>query len=307
MEVSHVLTMKKILIVTNSRDNTATYIVEKYKGYAEFIRFNVDDFSDYIVEICNWGWKLECEAWKVYDDQINSIYYRKPQLPNIESYDKTYHLMIARDIISVVNGMVDSFNGKVISKPCILRKTENKVYQMMNAMRNNLKMPMSYIGNSIDGCKKIEFAKIIKPITTAKLKTNLGVELYGTNIYKETNEDISLTPLYVQRYIKKKFEVRLTYVANKCFPVKIISKDEVDWRNDYSKHKYDIIDVPEVIDVKCKKILKDMALVFAAFDFIVDENGDWIFLEINPNGQWLWLEQSLNIPISRQIVGELLS
>ena len=45
--------------------------------------------------------------------------------------DPQYHLLIQRDIISIINGIVDSFHGKVITKPSILRKTENKVYQMV--------------------------------------------------------------------------------------------------------------------------------------------------------------------------------
>ena len=52
-------------------------------------------------------------------------------------------------------------------------------------------------------------------------------------------------------------------------------------------------------------MLKDFGLMFGAFDFIVDQNGDWIFLEINPNGQWLWLEKILGLPISKKIVDYL--
>ena len=50
-------------------------------------------------------------------------------LPNLSSYDSQYHLMIQRDIISVINGIVDAFSRKVLTKPSILRKTENKVYR----------------------------------------------------------------------------------------------------------------------------------------------------------------------------------
>lgn len=52
-------------------------------------------------------------------------------LPDLRIYDPQYHLLIQRDIISIINGIVDSFHGKVITKPSILRKTENKVYQMV--------------------------------------------------------------------------------------------------------------------------------------------------------------------------------
>ena len=49
-------------------------------------------------------------------------------------------------------------------------------------------------------------------------------------------------------------------------------------------------------------MLEDLELKFGAFDFIVDEEDNWVFLEVNPNGQWQWLEEKLNLNISEKIV-----
>ena len=57
----------------------------------------------------------------------------------------------------------------------------------------------------------------------------------------------------------------------------------------------------------CIRLLNDFQLNYGAFDFIVNENNQWIFLEVNPNGQWLWLEHELHIPISEKIIGYLTS
>lgn len=48
--------------------------------------------------------------------------------------------------------------------------------------------------------------------------------------------------------------------------------------------------------------MSELQLKFGAFDFIVDKDGSWIFLEINPNGQWLWLENKLDLNISSSIL-----
>jgi hypothetical protein len=42
-------------------------------------------------------------------------------------------------------------------------------------------------------------------------------------------------------------------------------------------------------------------VVYGAFDLVVSEDGDLIFLELNPMGQWLWLENRLNIDISAAV------
>lgn len=117
------------------------------------------------------------------------------------------------------------------------------------------------------------------------MKKSDGVEIYQTNYIDDLNEDISLTPLYIQNYIEKSYEVRLTCIDNKVFAVRIDSEDKLDWRKDYSGLKYSVIDCPQNIKNRCFKLMEDFDLEFGAFDFIVSKEDKWIFLEINPNGQ----------------------
>ena len=215
--------------------------------------------------------------------------------------------MIQRDIISLINGIVDSFSGKVLTKPSILRKVENKVYQLLYAGKNGWNIPQSYIGNNNVNCTKFEEStSIIKPITTGKTYGKSGWELYQTNIFKGINEDINLTPVYLQDYIPKQFEVRVSIVERQVYPIRIDTKNQIDWRADYLNHKYTQIICPESIIKKCYKMMDDFNLNFGAFDFIVTPTNQWIFLEVNPNGQWLWLEQSLDLDISKRIIEYLL-
>lgn len=79
----------------------------------------------------------------------------------------------------------------------------------------------------------------------------------------------------------------------------------MDWRADYENIKYSIIECPKFIQRMCINMLNEFRLNFGAFDFIVDERGKWIFLEVNPNGQWLWLEKILDLSISYRIVDYL--
>ena len=299
---------KRVLIITSSIDETATYIINRYSEQAEFFRIDVDKFDEYKFCVGNKGWSISSDCFFIRSEDIYSIYYRKPMLPDLSPFDPQYHLMIQRDIIAVINGIVDCFSGKVLTRPSILRKTENKVYQLMYVSKNGWTIPESYIGNSNGECIKYEkSASIIKPLTTGKTYGKNGWELYQTNLFKEINEDISLTPIYLQEYIPKQFEVRVTIVGRKMYPIRIDTENKVDWRADYQNHRYTQITCPDDIIVKCYKLMDDFNLVFGAFDFIVTPELKWIFLEINPNGQWLWLEQSLKLDISQKIVEYLIS
>lgn len=296
--------MEKVLIITSSIDNTVDYVINKYGKVTEFYRLDVDMFPKY--EIILGGtrqWVISCDEWNLEKKELHSIYYRKPRLPNLDGYSDTYRGMIAKDIISLINGIVDDFQGRVLTRPSILRKTENKVFQLLYAEKKGLFIPESFIGNSNRRTKDFFNKKsIVKPLTTGKVIVGDVVELYHTSYLGALNEDISLTPVYVQEYINKQYEVRMTYIDGCFFPVRIDSEDKLDWRRNYNGLKYGIIDCPPKISVKCKELLKDFELNYGAFDFIVDENDRWYFLEVNPNGQWLWLEQELKIPISEKII-----
>ena len=147
---------------------------------------------------------------------------------------------------------------------------------------------------------------IIKPLTTGKTYGKNGWELYQTNMFKGIKEDISLTPIYLQQYIRKQYEVRLTIIAREVYAVRIDTKNKIDWRLDYQNHRYTLIICPEDIIKKCYQMMDDFNLIFGAFDFIVTPEDKWVFLEVNPNGQWLWLEQSLNLDISKKILDNLI-
>ena len=97
--------MKKVLIITSSIDNTVDYVITKYRKVAEFYRLDVDMFPKY--EVILGGskqWIISCDQWSLEKKELHSIYYRKPRLPNLDEYSNAYRGMIAKDIISLING-----------------------------------------------------------------------------------------------------------------------------------------------------------------------------------------------------------
>lgn len=302
---------KIVLVVTSSIDYTATYIIEKYKNKANFFRINVDRFMEYNITIRNGMWSIQHQEEKICNKEVYAIYYRKPMLPDLNEYNVEYHIVIQRDIIAIINGIVDSFDGPVLTKPFLLRRAENKAFQLLYNKPNSCKMPKSYMGNDIESVLGIANGDIIiKPISVGKIKKEDGFEIYQTAIWDKNiiNEisDIKLTPIYTQEYVAKKYEARITIIGTAVFGVSIISGNKVDWRADYRRLKYKLIDIPNEIRDYCFQLMKIMELEFGAFDFIITEEDEWFFLEVNPNGQWLWLEEELGINISEKIVDYLL-
>lgn len=51
------------------------------------------------------------------------------------------------------------------------------------------------------------------------------------------------------------------------------------------------VEIPNVIDQKCRMLMESLGLVFGCFDFIVTPDGEYYFLEVNESGQFLWIEK----------------
>ncbi len=296
--------ISKILIITCSYDKTIDYIIEKNKYRANFFRFNVDLFADYGITISNSYWEISYRNNTINSNTTLSIYYRKPTFPDTSDFAPEYRRIINSDILAIIDGLANSFSGVVLTKPYLLRQAENKIFQLIYAKSHSILMPESFIGNN-DRWKYINNQRIIKPISVGKIETSSGIAIIQTNLMHENDsyDSPELTPIYIQEYIKKDFEVRITVVDDDFFAVKIVSDNMIDWRAG-NNNQYELIDTPIEIRNCIKMMMKDFQLRFGAIDYVVGNDGKWYFLEINPNGQWL--ECILGLSISDSIMKILL-
>ena len=66
-------------------------------------------------------------------------------------------------------------------------------------------------------------------------------------------------------------------------------------------------ETPPTVREGVLRFLREFGLRFGAFDFSVDSDGQWWFLECNPAGQWGWLVEETGVPIADAIADELLA
>jgi len=125
-------------------------------------------------------------------------------------------------------------------------------------------------------------------------------------------EAFESAPVHAQVYVEKAWEARITVVVDEVFGCRIDStrmedaRGGVDWRAGYEGGiPQSVFEVPEPIRQFCVAYLSAMKLHFGCFDFIVDHDGVYRFLECNPNGQWLWIEEDIGLPISEAIARRL--
>ncbi|MBP7272394.1 MAG: grasp-with-spasm system ATP-grasp peptide maturase [Saprospiraceae bacterium] len=124
---------------------------------------------------------------------------------------------------------------------------------------------------------------------------------------EDVEEGILCCPFLVQRYVKKKLELRIFFLQDKLFPMAIFSqrndKTMIDYRN------YDNIkpnrNVPYILskehNTKVLNFIQKIGMDTGSIDIIVTPENDLVFLEVNHLGQFGWLSHNCNYFIEKHI------
>ena len=113
-------------------------------------------------------------------------------------------------------------------------------------------------------------------------------------------ECVSLTATTLQEFVPKAFEVRLTIIGDRWFPIAIHAATDgahTDWRSDPSALTYEFVPVPDTVVDGVSQYLKRMNLVYAGLDFVVTPDDRWVLLEANSGPQFGWLEAATGAPM----------
>ncbi|MEO7827852.1 MAG: hypothetical protein ABIR60_11985, partial [Allosphingosinicella sp.] len=116
----------------------------------------------------------------------------------------------------------------------------------------------------------------------------------------------------VQEKIAKRFETRTFYLDGRMFSAAIYSQNDPQTSVDYRKYNYRRpnrnvpINLPAEIEEKLDRLFRALDLNTGSADMIVDEEGEFVFLEINPTGQYSYVSNICNFNID-QLIAEWLT
>lgn len=184
-------------------------------------------------------------------------------------------------------------------------KANSKLLQLQLAKQLGLNFPETLISNNLEDLKN--FIKknhpnetIYKTFAPNTWEENDEMFSFYTTVISEdllpSSSVLALTPGIYQRRINKLFEVRATFFGNTNISVKILnSAEDVDWRlkSRIAGLKIEPITLCADIEKKCLLMMKKLGIVFGCFDFIVTDDNQYVFLEVNEMGQFLWIEELL--------------
>lgn len=265
-----------------------------------------------------WSLSLEADGQEVASADVSAIYYRRPRaFAFSESLAETHRPWSEGQMRYGFWGALESLDVAWINRPGAVAAAEYKPRQLALARTVGLAIPATLVSN--DPRAVAAFAAeqgrgvVTKALYARGPRAQDGspsVVLYTTRVPAARTGDpsIALTAHLVQEFIPKAYDVRLTVVDGHLYAAAIDDADPEnveDWRRSHHGLTYRVCAVPPEVAKRVRTLVDRLGLRFAALDFVVTPEGDWVFIEVNPNGQWAWIEHQTGLPIAAGIAEAL--
>lgn len=220
-----------------------------------------------------------------------------------------------RESRAALEGFLSTLHGADWLDPLPrVREAETKLVQLREATRAGLCVPRTIVGNDPDevrglwaACRGQVVAKMLTPVTRSMGPPSAAV--YTHTLSEADLEDLdglALAPMIFQERVDKLRELRVVYVAGRCF-IGSLEAHSDDWRRptqaDASPWRIDHL--PDDVVARLDAVMRALGLRFGVADFLAARDGSYAFLELNPVGEWGMLERDLDLPIADAIAEEL--
>lgn len=304
-----------ILILANKWDLTVDLVVlELRRRNISFLRLNTEDMPSWLViaSFPSSFIQLSSEYGTSFSaSDVTAVWNRRPghvfddlapeNRPSIATQkfvnDQWFvwleSLQLRRDILWVNH---PTSNGLM----------ENKLRQLQLATEIGFLIPDTLITNDANEVRswlsQLDGQAICKALYSPLIEEAEEDKFIFTNLLEldtdEFDESLRLAPAIFQRALISKIDYRVTVVGSRVFATRVdIPEKVIDWRTSKTEVTFTLCELPADIEHMCRQYVNVANLSFGAID-LIESNGEFYFLEINPNGEWGWLERPHGIPIS---------
>lgn len=306
-----------VLILARDFDMTADQVV-RYLGERDIdvCRVNMAWFPSQLslsarLDGGRWDGLLQTPARTVELGEVRSVWYRAPETyefpPELSAPERHHAFMEAK---YGLGGVLSSLPVLWVNHPGRAADAAYKPVQLARAAHAGLSVPATVITNEADTART--FAKegqtVTKLIGAATLVEDNARKVGFTRMVTAGDLDdlrgVELTAHCFQRWVDKAYEVRVVVIGEQLTAAAIHAGSEdarVDWRSDYDALSYELITLPDQVADGVRRLMTDLDLRYAALDFVVTPDEQFVFLEINPGGQFGWIEAKTGAPLTAQL------
>ena len=172
------------------------------------------------------------------------------------------------------------------------------------------KIPDTIVSKNLDDVT-LKLKKYDEVLTTSIQETifafndNNALLEFQSTIVKSKDLTGDYFPSLFQENIIKQYEVRVFVLRDRFFGIGMYlpfsSNQSIDFRNNVESLRYFKIDLPQIVKLRTIEFMSKMGINTGSFDFVVNENNDYLFLEVNPTGQFDWVSLYGQFNIEKEI------
>lgn len=311
-----------ILIVSHPADEHAAAVLKQLeRTLADTLLF---DTSRYPQELeleasyrCGSAPKLFAELDGVRHDlsAVRSVWWRRPQPFVLDPAvrDSSDQGFAFGECHAALTGLWSCLGARWINDPERDEVAARKAYQLKVAAALGLTVPRTLITNSPQRARAfIEYegaAGTIYKSFSASEHAWRETRLLRTEEC-EYLDAVRFAPVIFQEYIEADIDLRITVVGEQIFAAEILSSENTycaDFRMTMHEAVIQPHTLPEAVTTKLQSLMTGLGLVYGAIDMRLTQDGEYVFLEINPAGQWLFIEERTGQPITAAFAEKLLS
>ena len=242
--------------------------------------------------------RIDGRLWR--EHELSAVWGRRPDLPRAVSMDLpelTRRFMLAECERAVMDWLA-ALRVPHVDDNFVARIAANKPRQIRDAAGFGFTLRPTWLGNDPEEARAFiqrqPGSVIAKPFTPASAPDGavFANRLSAEDI--EAIDTLDTCPMIFQgEVVGRRWEARVTLIGDRVIPVAldaVITKDKPDFRRTFDQD-WKVVEPPEAIVQSCIQMADAYGLQYAAYDFIVTEDGEWVFLELNPVGECFWLDE----------------
>lgn len=247
----------------------------------------------------------------------------KTREPAIDSSEAQAFVWGWRERRSLLMQTLIAAGARFVNNPVTRQPADEKLLQLRAARDVGFLCPPTLATSDRDEALAFlaEHPKVImKPLASSMVQGSVSLGLVPVSIpvcrldaaelMAQAAEDFEAGPVLLQPELEKAYEVRTLAFGRDVRSFRIDSqasvRGQLDWRRASGENIFSAMETPRRIIDLCGAYLKRAGLSAGSFDFVVDAQDRWWFLECNREGQWAWLEDETH-DLSAFFAGKLLA
>ncbi len=234
-----------------------------------------------------------------------SVWWRRPQAPSLDAIiDPDVFGFTHGEWHEALNGMYQLISCPWMNDPIQNEIASRKAHQLVVASQLGLHVPRTIMTS--DQRRAQAFIE----------REGIGKVIYKTfasthQVWRETRlvqpadldmlDSLRYAPVIFQEYIPAVADLRVTVVGGEVFPMAIDVRGtdyEVDFRVSMRGASTSVAELPDAVTKRLLRLMDRLGLAYGAIDLRLTEDGDYVFLEINPAGEFLFVEHGVGLPVT---------